>query len=148
MTSLPATGVTTESDLLNAIEDRGYRVTLTRRAIATAIEETPDGFTVEQICERLPDVGRATVYRAIKLFQAANVVCKLALPDGAPRYAVDSGGRHHHHAICTGCGAVQDFRASTIERVLKAIESDVEGQITGHRMEIYVTCPTCLTSAV
>jgi Fe2+ or Zn2+ uptake regulation protein len=138
---------TADSDLLNAIEDRGYRITSTRRVIAGAIEETPDGFTAEQICDRLPNVGRATVYRAIKLFQAADVVCKLALPDGAPRYAVDTGGRHHHHAICTGCGAVQDFRVSTMERVLTTIKTDVEGQITGHRMEIYVTCPACLASA-
>ena len=143
MTSAPAT----HSDLLNAIEDRGYRITSGRRVIAGAIEETPDGFTAEQICGRLPNVGRATVYRAIKLFQDAEVVCKLALPDGAPRYAVDAGGRHHHHAICTGCGAVQDFRASTIERVLRTIETDVEGQITGHRMEIYLTCHACLASA-
>ena len=143
MTSAPAT----HSDLLNAIEDRGYRITSARRVIAGAIEETPDGFTAEQICGRLPNVGRATVYRAIKLFQDVEVVCKLALPDGAPRYAVDAGGRHHHHAICTGCGAVQDFRASTIERVLRTIETDVEGQINGHRMEIYVTCDACLASA-
>ena len=135
------------SDLLDAIEDRGYRITATRRVIAGAIEDSHDGFTAEQICDRLPDVGRATVYRAIKLFQDAEVVCKLALPNGAPRYAVDSGGRHHHHAICTECSAVQDFRASTVERVLRAIETDVKGQITGHRMEIYVTCPTCLTYA-
>lgn len=142
MTSTPAK----DSGLLNAIEDRGYRITSARRVIAVAIEETPDGFTAEQICEKVPDVGRATVYRAIKLFQQAEVICKLALPDGAPRYAIDAGGRHHHHAICTGCGAVQDFRASTIERVLRAIEADVEGQITSHRMEIYVTCPACLAS--
>ena len=140
------TTTSSESDLLNAIEDRGYRLTSARRVIAGAIEETPDGFTAEQICGRLPDVGRATVYRAIKLFQDAEVICKLALPDGAPRYAVDKGGRHHHHAICTRCGAVQDFRASTVERVLRAIESDVEGRLTGHRMEIYVTCPNCLAS--
>ncbi len=136
-----------DSDLLNAIEDRGHRITFARRVIAGAIEENPDGFTAEQICGRVPGVGRATVYRAIKLFQDAEVICKLALPDGAPRYAVDTGGRHHHHTICTGCGAVQDFRASTIEHVLKAIETDVDGQITGHRMEIYVTCQTCLASA-
>lgn len=137
----------TDSDLLNAIEDRGYRITSTRRVIAGAIEESPDGFTAEQICGRVPGVGRATVYRAIKLFHEVEVICKMALPDGAPRYAVDTGGRHHHHTICTRCGAVQDFRASTIERVLKAIEADVDGQITGHRMEIYVTCQTCLASA-
>ena len=137
----------TDSDLLNAIEDRGYRITSTRRVIEGAIEESPDGFTAEQICGRVPGVGRATVYRAIKLFHEVEVICKMAMPDGAPRYAVDTGGRHHHHTICTGCGAVQDFRASTIERVLKAIEADVDGQITGHRMEIYVTCQTCLASA-
>ena len=34
-----------------------------------------------------------------------------------------------------------------VEDLLKAIEADVDGQITGHRIEIYVTCQTCLASA-
>jgi Fe2+ or Zn2+ uptake regulation protein len=138
-----STSRTTQSDLLLAIEDQGHRSTETRRLVAEAIESSPESFTAEEICEQLPSVGRATVYRTLKLFLSADALCKVALPDGAPRYAVDTGGRHHHHSICTNCGAVNEFRASTVERVLRALEREVEGEITGHRMEIYVRCNRC-----
>jgi len=136
-----------QSDLLLAIEDQGHRPTETRRLVAEAIESSPESFTAEEICEQLPAVGRATVYRTLKLFLSADVLCKVTLPDGAPRYAVDTGGRHHHHSICTSCGAVSEFRASTVERVLRALEREVEGKITGHRMEIYVRCGRCQSGA-
>ncbi len=131
-------------DLIRAIDDLGFRVTDARRRVATALAARPGSFTAEEVCEELDDVGRATVYRTLKLFQDAEAICKLSLPDGAPRYAVAQGGRHHHHAVCVNCGAVSEFRDSTVERVLRAVASDVEGEIVGHRMEFYVTCPDCL----
>ncbi|NQW16433.1 MAG: transcriptional repressor [Chloroflexi bacterium] len=136
------------SDLLLAIEDQGHRSTHARRLVAEAIEASAESFTAEEICEQLPSVGRATVYRTLKLFLSADALCKVALPDGAPRYAVDTGGRHHHHSICTNCGAVNEFRASTVERVLRALDREVDGEITGHRMEIFVRCDKCLSGAV
>ena len=119
-------------------------MTDTRRQVAHALEARPDGFTAEEICEELNGVGRATVYRTLKLFQDVGVICKLALPDGAPRYALATPGRHHHHSVCVACGAIAEFRDSTIERVLRAVAGDIEGEIVGHRMEFYVTCPPCL----
>ena len=131
-------------ELLRAIEDLGFRVTDSRRRVATALASRTGGFTAEDVCAELDDVGRATVYRTLKLFQDAEAICKLSLPDGAPRYAVAQGGRHHHHSVCVVCGAVGEFRDSTVERVLRAVAADVEGEIVGHRMEFYVTCPACL----
>ena len=140
------TADTSAIDLIRSIDDLGFRVTDARRRVATALAARPGSFTAEDVCEELEDVGRATVYRTLKLFRDAEAICKLSLPDGAPRYAVARGGRHHHHAVCIVCGAVSEFRDSTIERVLRAVASDVEGEIVGHRMEFYVTCPDCLTA--
>lgn len=126
-----------------ALEDQGYRVTGTRRVVAQAVERRPEGFTAEQISDALPEVGRATVFRSLKLFSDVGVICKLNLPDGAPRYAVASGERHHHHAICVECGTVGEFRNSTVERVLRTVAGDIEGEILSHRMEFYIRCPAC-----
>jgi Fur family transcriptional regulator, ferric uptake regulator len=131
------------SDLILAIEDLGHRITGARLEVARAIESAGDSFTAEEICSQLPGVGRATVYRTLKLFLESGALCKLALPDGAPRYAIDTGGRHHHHSICTECGAVSEFRTSTVERVLRALEREVDGEINGHRMEIFIRCRQC-----
>ena len=91
-------------------------------------------------------MGRATVYRTIKLLVEAGVVCKLALQDGAPKYSL-ARVEHHHHTICVGCGTVGEFRAVTIERLLRAIGDDISGEIVGHRIEFYITCQDCLTNS-
>lgn len=130
-------------DSLAVLEDRGYRVTGPRRSIISLLDHKEEGFSVEEICNGLPDVGRATVYRTFKLLLEAGVICKLALPDGAPKYSL-ARVEHHHHTFCVACGAVGEFRDTTIERLLRTIGEDISGEIVGHRMEFYIVCQECL----
>ena len=130
-------------DLITTLEDRGFRLTKPRRDVATAIEMQPDAFTAEDLCESLPNVGRATVYRTIKLLVDTGALCKLAMPDGAPKYSLARVG-HHHHTVCVRCGKVGDFRDTTVERMLRSLAKEVDGQIVGHRMEVYVDCSDCV----
>ena len=125
------------------LEDRGYRSTGPRREVINAIENREDSFSAEKVCADLPGVGRATVYRTMKLLIQAGVLCKLALLDGEPTYTL-ARMEHHHHTICVRCGMVGEFRDATIERALRAIGDDISGEIVGHRMEFYVTCEQCL----
>ena len=138
------TTLTPRSDLIAALEDRGYRSTAPRRAIIQILEGKQEGFTADEIGRELPGVGRATVFRTIKLLLNAGVVCRLNLPEGAPRYSL-SRIEHHHHTVCVRCGNVGEFRAATIERFMKAIGDDMPGEIVGHRMELYITCAQCLS---
>ena len=124
------------------LEDRGYRSTAPRLAIINLLERKQRGFTVEEISEELPSVGRATVYRTIKLLLEEDVICKLALMDGAPRYSL-SRNEHHHHTVCIKCGAVGEFRATTVERLLRAIGGEIAGSVVGHRIEFYINCNDC-----
>ncbi len=128
------------------LEDQGYRVTAPRQTIVRLLERKQEGFTAEEIIAELPDVGRATVYRTIKLLLRAGVVCKLANMDGAPMYSL-SRAEHHHHTVCVACGSVGEFRAATVERLLRGLADDIPGQILGHRIEFYITCDTCLPAA-
>ena len=125
------------------LEDRGYRSTGPRRDVVRVIETKGDSFSAEEICAELAPVGRATVYRTLKLLLEAGVICKLALPNGTPTYAM-ARVEHHHHTICTRCGTVGEFRDATIERLLRAIGGDISGEIVGHRIEFYITCQQCL----
>jgi Fur family ferric uptake transcriptional regulator len=130
-------------DLITTLEDRGFRLTKPRLEVATAIETKADAFTAEDLCESLPAVGRATVYRTIKLLVDTGALCKLAMPDGAPKYSLARVG-HHHHTVCVRCGKVSDFRDTTVERMLRSLAKEVDGQIVGHRMEVYVDCSDCM----
>lgn len=137
---------TSRPDLMAVLEDRGYRSTAPRRAIIELLKQKEEGFTSEEISDELPSVGRATVYRTIKLLLKAGVICKLALLNGSPKYSL-SRIEHHHHTVCTRCSTVGEFRAATVERMLRAVGDDIPGEIVGHRMEFYVTCDRCLVGS-
>ena len=134
-----------ETSLITALEDRGLRKTTARAAVTQRIELAGDAFTAEQLCRELPEVGRATVYRTIRHLIDAGALCKLPILDGAPMYSV-ARVEHHHHTICSRCGAVGEFRHSTVERVMRSLEKEIDGDIVGHRMEIFITCNQCLAA--
>lgn len=125
-----------------ALEIPGHRSTTARKAIVNLLKQKQEGFTVKEISEELPSVGRATIYRTIKLFLESGAVCRLSTMDGAPKYSVSQIDRHHH-TVCIKCGAVGEFRAPAADRMLRAIGNDIPGQLVGHRIEFYVTCDYC-----
>jgi Fur family ferric uptake transcriptional regulator len=135
-----------EVNLINTLEDRGLRRTAARSAVTNRIEKVSDAFTAEQLCRELPEVGRATVYRTIRHLVDAGALCKLPILDGAPMYSI-ARVEHHHHTICSRCGAVGEFRHSTVERVMRSLEKEIDGDIIGHRMEIFITCSSCLAKS-
>ena len=137
---------TLQNDAIVALEDAGLRITGQRRQVVAAIERRDGGFSAEDIAGELEGVGRATVYRTLKLLVNSDVICKLALPDGTPMYS-PSRLEHHHHSVCTSCGAVEEFRDITVERVLRSLTREIEGEIVGHRMEVFIRCQSCLDSS-
>ena len=142
MATAPAGGAPARPDLLAVLEDGGYRITAPRRSVIAALGRKDEGFTAEELCDELTDVGRATVYRTIKLLQKAGVICKLAMPDGAPKYSL-ARIEHHHHTVCVKCSAVGEFRHATIERLLRAVGREISGEIVGHRLEVFTVCGVC-----
>ena len=122
------------------LENRVYRATAPRKAIAKLLEQKHEGFTTEALSEGLSSLGRATVHRTIKLFIEAGVVCKLPMMDGAPVYSLTRVGHRHYHSVCVRCRAVGEFKAATIDESLRAIAADIPGQIVDHHIELYVTC--------
>ena len=130
-------------DLLAVLGELGYRSTAPRKAIAELLEQKQDSFTAEALSEELPSVGRATVFRTIKLLLEAGAICKLATIDGSQMYSLCRVGHHHHHWVCIQCGAVEEFRASAVEQLISAIGSEIPGEVIDHRVELYVICGSC-----
>ncbi|PZC42854.1 MAG: Fe2+ or Zn2+ uptake regulation protein [Chloroflexi bacterium] len=134
---------TTRPNLLALLEDHGLRITAPRQRIVDYIHAAPEGFTAEQMADDLLNVSRATVFRTLKILLKANVICRLSIPGGNPRYSL-SRVDHHHHTVCVSCGRVGEFRASTVEKLLKGIESDIPGVIVDHNIEFYIKCDVCV----
>ncbi|MCL0101540.1 transcriptional repressor [Dehalococcoidia bacterium] len=132
-----------EAQILTAFEDSGCRMTEPRREMAAILSQQAGTFSAEEISAKIPRLGRATVYRTLKLLINAGVICKARLPDGSPRYSLDYG-HHHHHLVCETCGCVEEFRNPAVERTLRSISKDMGGELLGHRLEIFRRCPTCV----
>jgi Fe2+ or Zn2+ uptake regulation protein len=132
----------TADDLLSAIEDRGLRITGPRRELAWLVSHRSEAFSAEEINADTPRLGRATVYRTLKLLVEAGVLCKTVMPDGSPRYSLDDF-HHHHHQLCVVCGRVEEFRHPAVERMVRAMRRDIDGELVGHRLELYTRCRDC-----
>ena len=135
----------TESNILAALEEHGSRMTWPRRQLARMLARRNDSFSAEEIVAALPTLGRATVYRTLRLLGEAGVLCKTTMPDGSPRYSLDDA-HHHHHLVCVVCERIDEFRHPSIERMLRAMKSHVGGELVGHRLELYHRCTVCRES--
>jgi Fur family ferric uptake transcriptional regulator len=133
------------AQILSAFEDAGYRITEPRRRMALAISGQPGAFDAETINSAAQTLGRATIFRTLKLLLNAGVLCKSRLLDGSPKYSFDYD-HHHHHLVCESCGSIEEFRNPGVERVLRAVSREMEGELLGHRLEIFRRCPECVAS--
>jgi len=133
--------------LTAAFRRLGCRDTVPRRKITELVAGMDGSFTVESVSRGLPGIGRATVYRTIRLLVAAGALCRLSMPDGTPAYSVARTRHHHHHAVCVRCGAVDPFDSPEIERALQSAGERIAGEVVGHLMEFYVNCRACASEA-
>ena len=133
-------------ELLDALGDQGYRSTSPRKAIAHAIAGQQRHFTAEELRQQLPRVGRATIYRSLKLLVDSGVLCRVLLEDGNLHYQLSHHG-HHHHLLCVECGASQDLLGCDIEDLLREVSAAHRFQLSGHWLEVYGRCNNCVPAA-
>jgi Fe2+ or Zn2+ uptake regulation protein len=120
----------------------GHRITEPRRALLMSMQAMGDHFTAEGLAAASPGVGRATVFRTLKLLQEVGTVCQVVLDDGTLQYRLTPGG-HHHHIVCSRCGAVNDFASCDIQGLLNEIDDRTGYAIDAHRREVYGRCAAC-----
>ncbi len=107
-----------------------------------AITALEGPFTIEELATALPDVGRATVYRTVKLLQESDLVCRMVLEDGGIRYEL-SQGDHHHHLICSQCGRVTEFSDPDLDAAIQQNAARRDFELAGHSVELYGLCSSC-----
>ena len=125
--------------LLDTLGEQGYRSTSPRKAVAQAIAGKQGHFTAEQLRQELREVGRATIYRSLKLLVDSGALCRVLLEDGKLHYQLSHQG-HHHHLLCVECGASQDLLGCDIEDLLHQVSAAHNFQLSGHWLEIYGRC--------
>ncbi len=128
--------------ILQRLELRGHRITDSRRRLLEALMAPPAHFTVDDVLRRVPEVGRATVFRTMKLLQDLNLVCRVLMENGALHYRLSARG-HHHHLVCRSCGRVEDFATCDVSSLVEQLSASTDYLIEGHWLEVYGRCEGC-----
>lgn len=131
---------------LAALGRAGYRQTEQRRRLTDLIAGREGHFTASDLeadaRRQGPGLGRATIFRTLEALLQAEAVERIELADGSHAY-VSCAPRHHHHAICTGCGAVMQFDDRELSAVVAALARRTRYRIDEHRVELFGRCPAC-----
>ncbi len=106
------------------------------------MQQLGDHFTADGLLAVTPEVGRATVFRTLRLLQDIGALCQVVLSDGSVEYRMTSGG-HHHHMVCSDCGAVTDFAACDLQDALARLAERTGYDVSSHRLEVYGRCRHC-----
>jgi Fe2+ or Zn2+ uptake regulation protein len=133
---------TAAQGLANELRDQGFKITSPRYQVIEHVAGRDGNFTAEELAAELTPVGRATVYRTIKLLLDGDFICRIVMGDGSVCYRV-SDKAHHHHLVCVSCGATEDIRLADVEAVMAHVRDATEYEVVGHRIEVYGVCPAC-----
>ncbi len=139
----------TSEVILSAFKQKGLRITCQRRTLAELlVENAGSEFTVEQLWDmalaRDPNVGRATVFRAVEILQELHLLDRVEFADGSHRFRFcNNAERHHHHISCTRCGKVIEVDACLSTEQIASIGRLADFAIEGHRLEFFGLCSQC-----
>lgn len=132
------------------LQEEGYKLTTQRRAIINAmVENQEDHLSCDEIYNMVrkeyPELGIATVYRTLQLFEKLDIVYKLNFDDGYSRYelSIGSENHHHHHLICLNCGSVLEVKLDLLEALEEEIENEGQFTIVDHNVKFYGYCSKC-----
>ena len=128
------------SSLLDKCNKLGLKMTEQRKVIVQVLADSKDHPDVELVYKRASEIdaniGIATVYRTIRLFEENNIIEKHEFKDGRFRYE-EVPDEHHDHLIDVRNGKVIEFQNDAIEELQKRVAKELGYELIDHRLELY-----------
>jgi len=88
-------------------------------------------------------LGRATVFRTLKMLEEAKLVDHVIGSTGTPRFEVNVERPHHDHLICVDCGKIQEVRWPKLEEIQEKACRKIGFTPKWHRHEVFGRCRDC-----
>jgi Fur family ferric uptake transcriptional regulator len=140
----------TEKGIAAALRHHGYKLTLQRRVVIGAITASPDHLTPAELYRKVhkehPNIGLTTIYRTLEILARLELICELHAGGRGRSYTIGAP-EHHHHIICTGCGAVVDFSGHHLSQLEARLSRETGFEINGHLLEFTGRCRNCRQNA-
>lgn len=127
-------------NLENELRTEGVRITRQRVAILSALANSSDHPSAEEILERSrkqdSSVSLATVYRTLSILVERGTILRNEFDGTGARFEL-ANKPHHDHLIDIETGDVIEFTSPRIEELQAEIARELGYDIVDHRLELY-----------
>jgi Fur family transcriptional regulator, ferric uptake regulator len=121
--------------------------TSSRRAILGLLQSERRYLTASEIYKSLRKRRRqlalTTVYRTLAHLAKLGAVSSRPASSGELGYLFCANDEHHHHAICRGCGHVEEVNCHVIDAFKKLLLTRQAFALDEHSVELYGRCAAC-----
>jgi Fur family transcriptional regulator, ferric uptake regulator len=127
----------------------GQRYTGSRRALVDLLDAADRPLTIADLLERDRGLAQSSAYRNLAVLERAGVVNRLVTNDEYGRFELTEDlTEHHHHLICSSCGAMADFTISTqleqaLAKAFTKVAVDAGFHAEHHRLDLLGVCASC-----
>lgn len=133
-------------NIAGKLTEQGYRLTPQRMMILSAIENSENHISAEeiyaQIVVKYPNINISTVYRTLELLKRLDLVTETDFGEGRVRYHPGGKG-HHHHLVCQECGAIIDLDESLLTPLKKTLLREYKFDADLRHLAISGRCLKC-----
>jgi len=125
------------------LNEAGFRSGAARRQVIELLEGEHCAVTALEIDQRLPSVGRASVYRTLEQLEQLDLVHRVDVGGEGVAYERNDPTEHHHHIVCVRCGRLLPFEDNRLERAIHAVGEEAAFEILSHDVLLRGVCPDC-----
>ncbi len=122
-----------------------YRMTKQRKLILREFAAQKKYVTARELHRKLRScssgIGLATVYRMLEALRGLGLVTVTQM-DSEAAYLFCAPS-HHHHAVCTHCGRVDDVPCRSQPALRRMLSQGLSFRLTEHQMEFFGVCARC-----
>ncbi|HVP12589.1 MAG TPA: transcriptional repressor [Phycisphaerae bacterium] len=142
---------TAEGVFREYLRERGLKYTAERRLLLEAVMRNNEHFEAEELLldmrQASRHVGKATVYRTLKLLVDCGIVREVHFSNKQVHYEHAYGQDAHDHMVCTRCGRIIEFEATDVERLRTVLSLRHGFHAFSHRFQIRGLCEACSRSS-
>jgi len=132
--------------ILEALRQRGYRITPQRELIIQAVTHSPRHISAEEVADQLrvhtQSINLATVYRTLDLLWQEGFACRNDLSEGKIVYATFEHGLHIH-LVCRKCHQIIDADIGILNMLGRDLQEHYQFQSDLDHLSIFGVCADC-----
>ena len=134
-----------ETEVIQKLSERGFRVTPQRRVILHILLHTNAHLTPAEVYEEarisLPGLTETTVYRTLEFLAQAGLAQKAFSEKSKSAYEISD--HKHHHLICRECGHSLEVPQDKVDSLYETLQESTGFQLVQNHLTFFGLCPIC-----